>query len=96
MIHGEQEIKFNDFWIVNEIPFTEIAIKQAGKKLVANMVALGAVVHLTRVISLKALESTLMAKVPKGTEQMNLKAFRSGIRAAKKFDLEQFTCCQEI
>ncbi|MBW2266618.1 MAG: 2-oxoacid:acceptor oxidoreductase family protein, partial [Deltaproteobacteria bacterium] len=59
------------------IPFTEIAIKQAGKKLVANMVALGAVVHLTRVISLKALESTLMAKVPKGTEQMNLKAFRS-------------------
>jgi len=71
------------------IPFTQIAIKQAGKKLVANMVALGAVVHLTRVISPKALESTLMAKVPKGTEQMNLKAFRSGIRAAKKFDLEQ-------
>ncbi len=71
------------------IPFTQIAIKQAGKKLVANMVALGAIVQLTRVISPRALESTLMEKVPKGTEQINAKAFHSGIRAAKKFDLEQ-------
>ncbi len=71
------------------IPFTEIAIKEVGNKLVANMVALGAVVHLTRVISPKALESTLTARAPKGTEQMNSEAFRSGIRAAKKFNLEQ-------
>ena len=70
------------------IPFTHIAISQAGKKIVANMAALGAVVHLTQIVSVKALESALLARVPKGTEQMNTKAYRAGVRAAKTFDID--------
>lgn len=69
------------------IPFTDIAMSQAGRKLVANMVALGAVVQLTQVVSSKAAESALLSRVPEGTEDMNTKAYRAGIRAAKKFDL---------
>jgi len=72
---------------VVSIPFTHIARKEVGKELVANMVALGAVGYLTKVVSLKHLETALLARIPKGTEQLNRKALHAGIRAAKKVDL---------
>lgn len=70
------------------IPFTQIAIEQIGKELVANMVALGAVGYLCGQVSLKGLEQALLARVPKGTEQMNVDALRVGIEEAKKIDLD--------
>jgi 2-oxoglutarate ferredoxin oxidoreductase subunit gamma len=70
------------------IPFTQIARKDVGKELAANMVALGAVGYLTKVASLKSLEAAVKAKVPKGTEKMNCKALRAGIEAAKKVNLD--------
>ncbi len=69
------------------IPFTQIAIREAGRELVANMVALGAAGYLTQVVSLKSLELALLARVPKGTEKMNRKVFNAGIKAARKVDL---------
>ena len=69
------------------IPFTRIAQKEAARKLAANMVALGAVGYLMQVVPLKSLEKALIAKVPKGTEKMNRKAFQAGIKAAEKVDL---------
>ncbi|MDY6838993.1 MAG: 2-oxoacid:acceptor oxidoreductase family protein [Thermodesulfobacteriota bacterium] len=69
------------------IPFSQIAEKQLGKKLVANMVALGAMAQLTEIVSPKALESAVMARAPKGTEEMNRRAFQAGIKAAQKVDL---------
>jgi len=66
------------------IPFTEIARKEVGKELVANMVALGALTCLTKAVSPKGVEKTLLATVPKGTVEMNRKAFRAGISAVKK------------
>jgi len=72
---------------VVSIPFTDMARKQVGKALAANIVALGAVGYLSQVVSLKSLEAALMAKVPEGTQNMNLKALRAGIKAAEKVDL---------
>jgi 2-oxoglutarate ferredoxin oxidoreductase subunit gamma len=69
------------------IPFTKIALREAGRELVANMVALGAAGYLTQVVSLKSLELALLARVPKGTEEMNRKVFNAGIKAARKVDL---------
>jgi 2-oxoglutarate ferredoxin oxidoreductase subunit gamma len=69
------------------IPFTDIARKETGKELVANVVALGAVGYLSKIVSLKNLESALMERIPKGTETVNLMAFSAGIKAAKKVDL---------
>ncbi len=69
------------------IPFTQIARKETGKELVANMVALGAVGFLSGKVSLDGLEDALLSRVPKGTEKMNSKALRAGIREAKKVDL---------
>lgn len=69
------------------IPFTQIARKETGKEIVANMVALGAVGFLCGKVSMDALEDALLSRVPKGTEKMNSKALRAGIREAKKIDL---------
>jgi len=70
------------------IPFTQIARKKFGKDLVANIVALGSIGHLCQLVSLKTLEAALMKRVPKGTEEINLKALRAGIRVAKKVSLD--------
>ena len=69
------------------IPFTEIARKDVGKEMVANMVALGAVGRISQSVSVKNLETALVARVPKGTEETNLKALRAGIKAAEAVDL---------
>ncbi len=73
---------------VAAIPFTRIARKEIGKEMVANMVALGAVGVLSQIISLENLEKALLARVPKGTEEINRKALHTGIEAAKKIDLK--------
>jgi 2-oxoglutarate ferredoxin oxidoreductase subunit gamma len=70
------------------IPFTEIARKEVGKEMTANMVALGAVAFLSKAVSLKSLEEALLARVPRGTEALNLKALREGVKAAQKIDLD--------
>ncbi len=70
------------------IPFTEIARKEIGRELVANMVALGAVGYLSGQVNLKNLERRLLTRVPKGTENMNRDALQAGIREAKKVDLK--------
>lgn len=70
------------------VPFTHMARKDLGKEMVANMVALGAVGQLSRVVSLKSLETALVARVPPATAELNRKALRVGIKAAQKIDLK--------
>jgi 2-oxoglutarate ferredoxin oxidoreductase subunit gamma len=72
---------------VTAIPFTQIARKELGREMVANMVALGAVGYFSNVVSQKNLEAALAARTPKGTGDLNLKALRAGIKAAKKVEL---------
>jgi 2-oxoglutarate ferredoxin oxidoreductase subunit gamma len=69
------------------IPFTQIARKELGREVVANMVALGAVGYFSKAVSQKNLEGALLARTPRGTKDLNLKALRAGIRAAKKVDI---------
>jgi 2-oxoglutarate ferredoxin oxidoreductase subunit gamma len=65
------------------IPFTEIARKELGREMVANIIALAALATLTKVVSLKSLEAAVLARVPKGTEELNRKALQLGSKAAK-------------
>jgi 2-oxoglutarate ferredoxin oxidoreductase subunit gamma len=67
-----------------EIPFTMLAIEECGRKLFANVVALGAVVELTGAVAWESLRSAVMARVPKGTEEINAKALEVGREAARK------------
>ncbi len=68
------------------LPITEIAEKETGKTLVANIVALGVIIALTNAVSKEAVESAILSRVPKGTEELNLKAFRAGITAAQRLE----------
>jgi len=72
---------------VAALPFTRIARQTIGNELTSNMVALGAFGHLCKTVTMQSIEDALMARVPKGTEDLNLKALRAGMDAAKQLDL---------
>lgn len=65
------------------IPFTQLAREKLGKEMVANIVALGALATLTRVVSPKSLESAVLARVPPGTEELNSRALQLGSKEAR-------------
>ena len=52
--------------------------------MVANIIALGALTQLSPIVSPKAIESAVLARVPKGTEKLNRDALKAGIAAAKR------------
>ncbi len=69
---------------VYKVPIIDIAIKVTGKTLTANIVALGLVTELSSVVSRNAVESAILSRVPKGTEEINRKAFFAGIKEAEE------------
>ena len=72
-----------------EIPFTQLAREKLKNEMVANVIALGALAALTGVVSLKSIEAAVLARVPRGTEELNKAALDTGIEAAKNFLQEQ-------
>ena len=67
-----------------QIPFTRIAREKFNREVVANIIALGALSQLTPVVSSKATESAVLARVPKGTEKLNRDALKAGLSAARR------------
>jgi 2-oxoglutarate ferredoxin oxidoreductase subunit gamma len=56
--------------------------RELGREIVANIVALGLLVGLTGAVPADAALSAVLARVPKGTEELNKKAFQAGLDAA--------------
>ncbi len=69
---------------IYRVPIIELARKEVGRVMVANIIALGIIVELTNIVSIEALESAVLSRVPKGTEDMNLKALKVGRDTGKK------------
>jgi 2-oxoglutarate ferredoxin oxidoreductase subunit gamma len=67
-----------------QIPFTRIAREKFRREVVANIIALGTLTQLSPIISPKAMEAAVLARVPKGTEKLNRDALKAGVAAAKK------------
>jgi 2-oxoglutarate ferredoxin oxidoreductase subunit gamma len=65
-----------------QIPFTRIAREKFNREMVANIVALGTLSELTSIVSPKAVEAAVLARVPRGTEKLNRDALRAGMAAA--------------
>ena len=65
-----------------EIKATDIAFRQFGRKIVANMVMLGFMNAHLNLVSVGSLEMAISNSVPRGTEELNLKAMREGMRTA--------------
>ncbi|MDH7563742.1 MAG: 2-oxoacid:ferredoxin oxidoreductase subunit gamma [Candidatus Bathyarchaeota archaeon] len=79
MIPVEMELKNVKIF---KVPATKIA-EDLGRKIVANIVMLGAFVALTGVLDKDALKEAILANVPKGTEELNVKAFEKGYEYGK-------------
>jgi 2-oxoglutarate ferredoxin oxidoreductase subunit gamma len=67
------------------LPFTAAARDKLKKVMVANIVALGAIGELTGLVSKRALEKALLARVPKGTEELNKKALNLGAKLVRDY-----------
>ena len=63
---------------VYEAPATMTAINDIGIKIVANIVMVGAITKITKVISKEAVMKAIEDSVPNGTEEKNIQAFEAG------------------
>jgi 2-oxoglutarate ferredoxin oxidoreductase subunit gamma len=68
---------------VVSLPIHELAGKAVGRSLMANILALGVIVAASAIVQKDSVESAIRARVPRGTEDLNLKAFRAGYDAAR-------------
>ncbi len=66
------------------LPLVRTAREKVGRLMTTNIVSLGALVGLSNIVNPKALEKAMLARVPKGTEQMNLKALQLGFQLAEE------------
>jgi 2-oxoglutarate ferredoxin oxidoreductase subunit gamma len=69
---------------VRAIPATRIAESELGRKIVANIVMLGFVAANTDAVSAESLREAVLTSVPKGTEDLNKRAFERGLEFGVK------------
>jgi len=68
---------------VLEIPITHTAKNELGRALFANIIALGAIVRVTGIVSEESIIKAVLNRVPKGTEEKNTKAIKLGMSLIK-------------
>ncbi len=73
-----KEILSYDKYKVYKVPATKMAFDTFGKTIVANIIMLGALIKITGIVSYESLKKSVLDVVPKGTEEMNLKALEIG------------------
>lgn len=69
---------------IYRLPIIDTATNEIGRTMVANIVALGALNGLTNVVTTESLKAAILNRVPRGTEEMNEKAFNTGLEMTKK------------
>jgi len=67
---------------VFRVPATKMA-EELGRKIVANVVMLGAFAAITGIVDKEAFRKSIKVNVPKGTEELNLNAFEKGYEYGK-------------
>ena len=65
------------------LPVTRMAREELGREIVANIVALGAIVAITGIVERESIEAAVLGRVPKGTEEINMKALKLGYAAVE-------------
>src|SRR6056297_1567465 len=66
------------------IPFTKEVKEELGTILPTNIAFIGAVAELTDIADLEIYKKAIKVRIPKGTEEVNMKAFELGMELAKK------------
>jgi 2-oxoglutarate ferredoxin oxidoreductase subunit gamma len=76
-----EKVPSGDF-AVHRLPIIDTAKNAVGKAMVANIVSLGVIAGLSKVVSREAIERAVLARVPKGTEELNRRALEAGFALA--------------
>ena len=69
---------------VYSLPLTQLAVNVTGKKIAANVVAIGAIAVLSGRVSTDAVWKSVQVQFPASFEEANRKAFEAGVAAAKE------------
>ena len=64
------------------LPFTQVATDELGKKVVTNIVAVGALAQLSAVLPDDAVREAVLSRVPPRFKDLNARAFDLGLRLA--------------
>ena len=67
-----------------EVAASRVAKEELGRVIVANIIMLGALVAATGVIEREALKQDILTSVPRGTEELNIKAMTQGFELIEK------------
>lgn len=65
---------------LHAVSFTDIAYKEFGRKIIANMVVLGYLTAFVNLASKKAVIQAICENMPPGTEDTNIRAYEEGYR----------------
>ncbi len=68
------------------IPATEVSVKRLKNKQVSNIVFLGALIEITRIVSPGAIRKAIAMHVSERFRPLNLKALRIGMELGRKFN----------
>ena len=69
---------------IYQVPILDTASNKLNKAMVANIVALGVIYSVSKVVTKESLEKAVLARVPRGTEELNKAALNEGFALAKK------------
>lgn len=72
----------NGEFAVYRLPIIDTAKDTVGKAMVANIVSLGVIAGLSKIVSSEAIQRAVLARVPKGTEELNRRALEAGFALA--------------
>ena len=65
-------------------PIIRIAMDEIGKVVVTNIVALGIFTKISGIVSEDSMKKAIMKRVPRGTEELNMKAFETGLQKGEE------------
>jgi 2-oxoglutarate ferredoxin oxidoreductase subunit gamma len=68
---------------VYSLPLVKTAREKVGRVMTTNILSLGALVAISKIVSRKSLEKAVLSRVPRGTEELNLKALKLGFELAE-------------
>jgi len=68
----------------HSIPISEIAVEETGTEMMANIVAVGAIAGITRIVTEGALKEAVLRGVSTGKEVITLKALNAGLDAGAR------------
>ena len=79
-----RDLEFEKKLNVIALPLTEIAEETTGLSLTMNILTLGILVGVTGIVGREAIEKAVRDAVPRGTEEINVKALKKGFEIAEE------------